>query len=86
MKPGEDIVLTLQGGPSLFLGEGGVEEPSVLGGPTGPRILRAQEVRQSDVWLRTGLLRPLRATHLAWSARAELGEFGFIAQRLIVSN
>lgn len=84
--PGQGCVLTLQGGPGLFLQEGGVEEPSVLGGPVGPRFLKAQDVVQSDIWLRTGLLRPLRATQLAWSARPERGEFGFIAQRLIMSN
>lgn len=78
--------LKLAGGPGSFLGGRGSQDPSVVGGPLGPRILETERVVRSDFWIRNGLLRPLQATHLIWSKQPDADSFGFIADRLILNN
>ena len=84
--PGEVRVLSLTGGPQMFLDWGGEQISNVVGGAATPRILRAQEVVQSDIWLKNGFLRPLRASHLTWSHSSEAGQCGFTASLLLLPN
>lgn len=79
-------VLSLSGGAHTFLEWGGEQVAGGVWGREGARILRAQKVVRADVWLKTGLLRPLRGSHLTWSHSSGTGKSGFTASLLLLPN
>ncbi|TVR63396.1 MAG: hypothetical protein EA422_09370 [Gemmatimonadales bacterium] len=78
--------LRLTGGPQMFLDWGGEQVSSGKSEGVGPRFLRVQKVLQAQVWLKNGLLRPLRGTHLTWSHSSGAGGYGFAVSLLLLPN